>query len=96
MVCSIYHKRSSQKKTSKGSIVNIASISGWRASTLRVAYGTSKAAVMQLSKQQAVELGEYGIRLNCVAPGPVRTKLGMAVHTQDITDAYHDAIPLNR
>jgi len=83
------------KKTS-GSIVNIASISGLRASTLRVAYGTSKAAVIQLTQQQAVELGEYGIRANCVAPGPVRTKLAMAVHTQEIIDAYHDAIPLNR
>ena len=85
-----------QLKAGGGSVVNIASISGLRASTLRVAYGTSKAAVMQLSKQQAVELGEYGIRVNCVAPGPVRTKLAMAVHTQDIIDAYHDAIPLNR
>jgi len=83
-------------KTAKGSIVNIASISGLRASTLRVAYGTSKAAVIHLTKQQAAELGEYGIRANCVAPGPVRTKLAMAVHTQDIIDAYHDAIPLNR
>ena len=83
-------------KTTKGSIINIASISGLRASTLRVAYGTSKAAIIQLTKQQAAELGEYGIRVNCVAPGPVKTKLAMAVHTQDIIDAYHDAIPLNR
>ena len=83
-------------KKSKGNIVNIASISGLRASTLRVAYGTSKAAVIQLTKQQAAELGEYGIRANCIAPGPVKTKLAMAVHSQDIIDAYHDAIPLNR
>lgn len=83
-------------KASRGAIVNIASISGLRASTLRVAYGTSKAAVMHLTLQQAAELGEYGIRANCVCPGPVRTKLAMAVHTQDIIDAYHDAIPLNR
>ena len=47
-------------------------------------------------EDEAVELGEYGIRANAVAPGPVRTKLAMAVHTQDIIDAYHDAIPLNR
>lgn len=83
-------------KESRGAIVNIASISGLRASTLRVAYGTSKAAVIHLTKQQAAELGEHGIRANCVCPGPVRTKLAMAVHTQDIIDAYHDAIPLNR
>lgn len=83
-------------KESRGSIVNIASISGLRASTLRVAYGTSKAAVIHLTKQQAAELGEFGVRVNCVCPGPVRTKLAMAVHSQDIIDAYHDAIPLNR
>jgi NAD(P)-dependent dehydrogenase (short-subunit alcohol dehydrogenase family) len=83
-------------KASGGALVNIASISGLRASTLRVAYGTSKAAVIQLTKQQAAELGEYGIRANCVCPGPVRTKLAMAVHSQEIIDAYHDAIPLNR
>ena len=83
-------------KVKGGAIVNIASISGLRASTLRTAYGTSKAAVIQLTLQQAAELGEFGIRSNCVCPGPVRTKLAMAVHTQDIIDAYHDAIPLNR
>jgi len=83
-------------KRTRGCIVNIASISGLRASTLRVAYGTSKAAVIHLTEQYAAELGEFGIRVNCVAPGPVRTKLAMAVHTQDIIDAYHDAIPLNR
>jgi len=83
-------------KSSKGTIVNIASISGLRASTLRVAYGTSKAAVIHLTQQQAVELGEFGIRANSVSPGPVKTKLAMAVHSEDIISAYHDAIPLNR
>ena len=83
-------------RESRGAIVNIASISGLRASTLRVAYGTSKAAVIHLTQQQAAELGEYGIRANCVAPGPVRTKLAMAVHSPEIIAAYHDAIPLNR
>lgn len=83
-------------KASRGAIVNIASISGLRASTLRVAYGTSKAAVKHLTLQQAAELGEYGVRANCVCPGPVATKLAMAVHSPQIIAAYHDAIPLNR
>ena len=80
----------------RGAIVNIASISGLRASTLRVAYGTSKAAVIQLTKQQATELGDKNVRVNCICPGPVKTKLAMAVHTPDIISAYYDAIPLNR
>jgi NAD(P)-dependent dehydrogenase (short-subunit alcohol dehydrogenase family) len=79
-----------------GAVVNVTSISGLRASTLRVAYGTSKAALAHLTLQQAAELGELGIRVNAVAPGPVDTKLAMAVHTPDIRAAYHDAIPLNR
>jgi meso-butanediol dehydrogenase / (S,S)-butanediol dehydrogenase / diacetyl reductase len=80
----------------KGSIVNIASISGLRASSLRVAYGTSKAGLIHLTKQQALELGNAGIRVNAVAPGPVETAMAKAVHSADIRRDYHDTIPLAR
>jgi len=83
-------------ETGGGSVVNIASISGVRASTLRVAYGTSKAALMHLTKQQAVELGDRGISVNCVAPGPVETEMAKLVHSADIRTSYADAIPLKR
>ena len=79
-----------------GAIVNIASISGMRASTLRVAYGTSKAALVHLTKQQAAELGHLGIRVNAVSPGPVDTAMAKQVHTPDIRAGYHAAIPLER
>ena len=68
-----------------GAIVNITSISAVRASTLRSAYGTSKAGLAHLTKQLAVELAALGIRVNGVAPG-----------TPEIRADYHDAIPLNR
>jgi NAD(P)-dependent dehydrogenase (short-subunit alcohol dehydrogenase family) len=83
-------------KESKGAIVNIGSISAVRASTLRVAYGTSKAAVVHLTKQFAVELGDFGVRVNCVSPGPVKTLLAAAIHTPEIITAYYNGIPLNR
>jgi NAD(P)-dependent dehydrogenase (short-subunit alcohol dehydrogenase family) len=79
-----------------GTIVNITSISGLRASTLRVAYGTSKAGLAHLTKQQAAELAQYGIRVNAVAPGPVDTAMAKEVHTPEIRADYHDHIPLNR
>jgi meso-butanediol dehydrogenase/(S,S)-butanediol dehydrogenase/diacetyl reductase len=84
------------RRQGKGAIVNIASISGLRASTLRVAYGTSKAALIQLTKQQAVELGTVGIRVNAIAPGPVETEMAKLVHSVAIRSDYHDVIPLER
>jgi NAD(P)-dependent dehydrogenase (short-subunit alcohol dehydrogenase family) len=79
-----------------GAIVNITSISGLRASTLRAAYGTSKAGRAHLTQQQAIEFASFGIRVNAVAPGPVDTAMAKSVHTPEIRAAYHDAIPLNR
>jgi meso-butanediol dehydrogenase / (S,S)-butanediol dehydrogenase / diacetyl reductase len=79
-----------------GAVVNIASISGLRASTLRVAYGTSKAALIHLTRQQAVEYGNAGIRVNAIAPGPVETEMAKKVHTPAIRADYHDTIPLAR
>jgi NAD(P)-dependent dehydrogenase (short-subunit alcohol dehydrogenase family) len=79
-----------------GAMVNITSISGLRASTLRVAYGTSKAGLAHLTKQQAVEFASLRIRVNAVAPGPVDTAMAKAVHTPEIRADYHDHLPLNR
>ena len=89
-------KNTAQAGNSRGAVVNIASISGLRASTLRVAYGTSKGAIIALTKQQAIELGNAGIRCNVVAPGPVDTEMSKLVHSVAIRSDYYDAIPLNR
>lgn len=80
----------------QGAIVNVTSISGFRASTLRTAYGTSKAALAHLTKQFAAEWGNAGIRVNAVAPGPIDTAMAKKVHTPAIRADYHNAIPLNR
>lgn len=79
-----------------GTIVNIASISGLRASTLRVAYGTSKAALIHLTRQFAVELADHGIRVNAICPGPVETEMAKLVHSVAIRSDYHDTIPQGR
>ena len=79
-----------------GSIINFSTIAvalGLKGESI---YAASKAGVEGFSRAFAREMADFNIRVNCVAPGPVRTKLAMAVHTQDIIDAYHDAIPLNR
>jgi NAD(P)-dependent dehydrogenase (short-subunit alcohol dehydrogenase family) len=56
-----------------GSIVNVASIGGRIAGWTGVAYAAAKAAVIQATRSAAIELGEQGVRVNSVSPGPVLT-----------------------
>lgn len=80
-----------------GRIVNIASVAGMRAvGTGRTAYGTSKGAVIALTRQMAVELAEHGITANAVAPGPVDTPMTRTLHTERFREEYSRAIPMNR
>jgi NAD(P)-dependent dehydrogenase (short-subunit alcohol dehydrogenase family) len=56
-----------------GSIVSISSISGLNTAPFHIAYGTAKAAVVAMTRTMAVELAEFGIRVNAVAPGVTDT-----------------------
>jgi NAD(P)-dependent dehydrogenase (short-subunit alcohol dehydrogenase family) len=62
-----------------GSVTIVSSIGGLRGSTMLGAYGISKAADMQLTRSLAVEWGPKNIRVNCVAPGLVRTDFARAL-----------------
>ena len=80
-----------------GRIVNVASVAGMRAvGTGRTAYGTSKGAVIALTRQMAVELAEHGVTANAVAPGPVDTPMTRELHTDRFRQEYCNAIPMNR
>ena len=79
-----------------GRIINLASISGIRASMGRTAYGTSKAAIIGLTKQIAVELAEFGITANSVAPGPIETPMASALHSQNDHQNYIRQVPMKR
>ena len=81
----------------RGSIINIASVAGMRAVGVgRTGYGTSKAAVIGLTRQMAVELAEHGITANAVAPGPVDTPMTRVLHSPEFRQAYTNAIPMHR
>ncbi|MEN8503552.1 MULTISPECIES: SDR family NAD(P)-dependent oxidoreductase [Paraburkholderia] len=86
----------SMVRARSGRIVNVGSVSGVRAGIGRTGYGTSKAAILGLTKQIAMELGPYGVTANAIAPGPVLTPLTATSYTPDTIDSYTSMIPARR
>ena len=69
----VKHALPHMKAAGGGSIVNLASVSGFIAQPAFIPYNASKGAVMQLTRCLALDLAPYNIRVNCVCPGSVLT-----------------------
>lgn len=79
-----------------GAIVNISSMSGENKNVRMAAYGSSKAAVNHLTRNMAFDLGPQGIRVNCIAPGAIKTAALATVLTPDIEKQMLRHTPLGR
>ena len=79
-----------------GSIINMASMGGKVGSPNQAHYAASKAAVIGLTRVSAIELGEYGIRANCICPGYVLTEMGAATRTPEMVAKWSAMSPLGR
>lgn len=79
----------------KGKIVNFTSIAGQRGSSLSVHYGSSKAGIIGFTKSLAKEVACYGINVNAIAPGIIRSDMSKKKITA-YTEKYLNQIPLHR
>ena len=80
-----------------GVVILVSSVGGLRGSATIGAYNVSKAADMQLARNLAVELGPHNIRVNCIAPGLVRTDFARALwENPDTLQSYTKTTPLGR
>lgn len=80
-----------------GSVIIVSSIGGLRGSPVIGAYNISKAADLQLARNLAVEYGPHNVRVNCIAPGLVRTDFARALwEDPQRLQQVNTAVPLRR
>lgn len=85
------------KEQKSGTIVNISSLNGSAAIENRSVYGTTKAGLNMLTKSMALELAEYGITANAVAPGVVDSAMcRVRLNTPELREGFGRFIPIGR
>ena len=102
----IKHAAQVMKRQGSGSIINTASVAGLRTGYGNHVYSAAKAAVIQLTRSVAMELGESGVRVNCICPGFIATPLigrarGLSQQEADkmvgeVEAAFENAQPIRR
>jgi len=84
------------KRQGHGRIITMSSTAGKSAKTIAGAsYAVSKAGIMYLTKRMAQDFGKYGVRVNCIAPGPVDTAMSRSFPPGALS-AFISDIPLGR
>jgi NAD(P)-dependent dehydrogenase (short-subunit alcohol dehydrogenase family) len=80
----------------RGCIVTIGSSSAARPGIRSSAYAASKAGMVNFTRAIAIDLAEYGIRVNSVSPGPIDTELAQRMHSPDFRSNFTALIPQGR
>ncbi|MFO0877021.1 MAG: SDR family oxidoreductase [Gemmataceae bacterium] len=84
------------KKRRWGRIIHISSIMGFVSKEKRNTYSVTKSALLGLARASALDLGEFGITVNCIAPGPFLTELPMSVLSEAEKKIFADRTALGR
>jgi NAD(P)-dependent dehydrogenase (short-subunit alcohol dehydrogenase family) len=79
-----------------GRVIHISSIMALASTPARNAYSATKAALIGMAKASALDLGPYGITVNCIAPGPIATDMPMSILSKPQQDALAARTAMNR
>ncbi len=84
------------KERTWGRVIHISSIMGQVSKEKRSAYSATKSALMGLARASALDLGPFGVTVNCLAPGPFMTDMPMSILSDAEKKAFADRTALNR
>ena len=84
------------KERKWGRVIHISSVLGVGSKEARNAYSATKAALIGMSKASALDLGPFGVTVNCIAPGPFLTDLPMSLLDDAQKQKFSDFTAMNR
>ncbi len=84
------------KERGWGRVIHISSIMALASTPARNAYSATKSALLGLAKASALDLGPFGITVNCIAPGPIATEMPMSILSKQQQDALASRTAFNR
>ena len=76
------------KERGWGRVIHISSIMGLGSTSTRNVYSATKAALIGMCRATALDLGPFGITVNCIAPGPIATEMPMSILSKEQQDAF--------
>jgi len=79
-----------------GRVIHISSIMGLGSTSKRNVYSATKAALIGMAHASALDLGPFGITVNCIAPGPIATEMPMSILSRQQQDAFSARTALGR
>ena len=79
-----------------GRVIHISSIMAMASTPARNAYSATKSALVAMAKASALDLGPFGITVNCIAPGPIATDMPMSILSKPQQDALAARTAVNR
>lgn len=79
-----------------GRVIHVSSIMGLASTPQRNAYSATKSALIGMAKASALDLGPFGITVNCIAPGPIATEMPMSILSKPQQDALAARTAMNR
>jgi NAD(P)-dependent dehydrogenase (short-subunit alcohol dehydrogenase family) len=84
------------KQRGWGRVIHISSIMGLASTAQRSAYSATKSALIGLARAGALDLGPFGITVNCIAPGPIATEMPMSILSDEQKAAFAGRTALGR
>lgn len=84
------------KQRGWGRVIHISSIMGLGSTAKRNVYSATKAALIGMARASALDLGPFGITVNCIAPGPIATEMPMSILSQEQQDRFSRRTALGR